>query len=56
MWCNIDASNAGQTPDDRINWSSDVTCNHGDGCIVMLMIDMLDRHMMARIASCSDVL
>jgi len=46
MWYNIDASNAGQTPDDRINWSSDVTCNHGDGCIVMLMIDMLDRHLM----------
>jgi len=47
MCCNINAPNAEQTPDDRINWCSDVTMVIG--CTVMLMIEMLDRHLMARI-------
>ena len=47
MCCNLNAPNAGQTPGDRINWCSDVTMVIG--CIVMLMIEMPDRHMTDRI-------
>ena len=47
MCCNIDATNVGHTLDDRINWCLDVTILIG--CTVMLMIEMLDRHLMARI-------
>jgi hypothetical protein len=54
MCYNIDAPNAGQTHDDRINWCSGVTMVIG--CTVMLMIEMADRLLMDRIAWCLDVL
>jgi len=47
MCCNLNAPNAGQTPGDRITWCSDVTMVIE--CIVMLMIEVPDRHMMDRI-------
>ena len=54
MCCNIDAPNAEQTPDDRLVSCSDVTMVIG--CTVM-MIEMLpDRHLMDRIAWCSDMM
>ena len=54
MCCNIDATNVGQTLDDRINWCLDVTILIG--CTVMLMIEMSGSHLMDMIAWCSDVL
>ena len=50
----MDAPNAGPTPDGRIDWCSDVTMVIG--CTMMLMIEMPDRHLMDRIASCPNVL
>jgi hypothetical protein len=51
MCCNIDATNVGQTLDDRINWCLDVTILIG--CTVMLMIEMSGSHLMDMIAWCS---